>query len=412
MLKPVITTVCLLGLGAAAHAGPTLRLLGNPTGPLVLPYSLSGDGRVVGGFYIAMEGTTAGVWSPSTGPVPAPGPLLSHQSGEQAGVSVISSDGRIVMIQSGPEGGTASAWYADGTVAELGNLGGMLPSGLPMTGSMSVSSGGYSTGWSISPRGLEAFVWSRSKGMVGLGDLQQNPAAYDTGSYATWISEDGDRVRGIARAAETRSDLFEWTPAEGMVVLADSSAFGEVISVIDAADDGTAMVGLYRPLDEDIERAFLWTEAHGFEQLPNLPNGSRFLPLAVSGDGGVVLSGNDRIWVRGSGFLSLRALAELRGVESLHLSFNGLAISTDGNTIVGCAFGVLPDGYAQFGFIYTFDNPCPADLNGDGRVDFFDLADFLRTFTAGDLFADENLDGRLDFFDIQGYLGVLAAGCP
>lgn len=93
-------------------------------------------------------------------------------------------------------------------------------------------------------------------------------------------------------------------------------------------------------------------------------------------------------------------------------SFDPTAISADGNTITGIAFIELPDGWIQVGFLYTFDNPCPADLNRDGRADFFDLADFLRAFNSGDLFADENLDGRLDFFDIQQYLNALAGGCP
>lgn len=247
--------------------------------------------------------------------------------------------------------------------------------------------------------------------MSPLGDLQQGTAT-DVGSYATWVSEDGARVRGIARATPDRSELFEWTPSGGMVTLANSMAFGDITSLTNASGDGTAMTGLYMPPGENDERAFLWTESLGFESLPNLADESLFLPIKVSGDGGIVVSGDDEIWVRGSGIQSLGALADLAGGRGLNLSFDGLAVSTDGNTITGRVSGFLPDGPAQIGFLYTFDNPCPADLNRDGRADFFDLADFLRAFNSGDLFADENLDGRLDFFDIQQYLNSLAGGCP
>jgi hypothetical protein len=56
--------------------------------------------------------------------------------------------------------------------------------------------------------------------------------------------------------------------------------------------------------------------------------------------------------------------------------------------------------------------PCPADLNNDGALDFFDVAAFLGLFGAGDLAADWNNDLALDFFDVAGFLGDFGAGCP
>lgn len=48
---------------------------------------------------------------------------------------------------------------------------------------------------------------------------------------------------------------------------------------------------------------------------------------------------------------------------------------------------------------------CPADLNGDGSLNFFDISTFL-----GDL-PDFNNDGRFNFFDISAFLSAFAAGC-
>jgi hypothetical protein len=55
---------------------------------------------------------------------------------------------------------------------------------------------------------------------------------------------------------------------------------------------------------------------------------------------------------------------------------------------------------------------CPADLNEDGAVDFFDLQMYLNLFADGDLRADFNGDTLLDFFDVQAFLNAYSQGCP
>ena len=56
--------------------------------------------------------------------------------------------------------------------------------------------------------------------------------------------------------------------------------------------------------------------------------------------------------------------------------------------------------------------PCPADLNGDGFLDFFDVSEFLALFAANDPIADFNPDGFFDFFDVSEFLAQFSAGCP
>lgn len=55
---------------------------------------------------------------------------------------------------------------------------------------------------------------------------------------------------------------------------------------------------------------------------------------------------------------------------------------------------------------------CPADLNGDGELNFFDLSDFLALYNAQDAGADLNSDGLWNFFDVSNYLSQYNAGCP
>ena len=54
---------------------------------------------------------------------------------------------------------------------------------------------------------------------------------------------------------------------------------------------------------------------------------------------------------------------------------------------------------------------CPADINGDGVLDFFDVSTFLGSLSSGDQAADFNQDGVLDFFDVSAFLSAFGAGC-
>jgi len=55
---------------------------------------------------------------------------------------------------------------------------------------------------------------------------------------------------------------------------------------------------------------------------------------------------------------------------------------------------------------------CPADLTGDGVLDFFDVSAFLSAFGSNDPIADFTEDGSFDFFDVSAFLTAFGAGCP
>lgn len=55
--------------------------------------------------------------------------------------------------------------------------------------------------------------------------------------------------------------------------------------------------------------------------------------------------------------------------------------------------------------------PCPADLNGDGQLNFFDISIYLGLYAQRDPAADINGDGAFNFFDIAAYLGLFDDGC-
>jgi hypothetical protein len=55
---------------------------------------------------------------------------------------------------------------------------------------------------------------------------------------------------------------------------------------------------------------------------------------------------------------------------------------------------------------------CPADITGDGELNFFDISAFLSAFSAGEAVADFTGDGEFNFFDISAFLKAFGAGCP
>jgi hypothetical protein len=63
-------------------------------------------------------------------------------------------------------------------------------------------------------------------------------------------------------------------------------------------------------------------------------------------------------------------------------------------------------------FVATPSIGCPADLTGDGALDFFDVSAFLSAYNAMDPAADFTGDGVFDFFDVSGFLSAFNAGCP
>jgi Matrixin len=55
---------------------------------------------------------------------------------------------------------------------------------------------------------------------------------------------------------------------------------------------------------------------------------------------------------------------------------------------------------------------CPADINMDGSLNFFDVSEFLAAFGDENPVADFTNDGEYNFFDVSDFLSQFGAGCP
>lgn len=82
------------------------------------------------------------------------------------------------------------------------------------------------------------------------------------------------------------------------------------------------------------------------------------------------------------------------------------------------AFSVLgtapTDSASQYRgvWLYRAAPACPADLNGDGALNFFDISSFVTLYNARDPSADLDGNGAFTFFDLSAYLDLYGAGCP
>ncbi|PCI09638.1 hypothetical protein COB72_05760 [bacterium] len=66
----------------------------------------------------------------------------------------------------------------------------------------------------------------------------------------------------------------------------------------------------------------------------------------------------------------------------------------------------------NFSITTTTQSQCPADINDDGSLNFFDVSAFLNAFAAADPLADFTGDGQFNFFDVSAFLNAFSAGCP
>lgn len=101
--------------------------------------------------------------------------------------------------------------------------------------------------------------------------------------------------------------------------------------------------------------------------------------------------------------------------DSFNVAPLALAVDLDGNPRVfddpGTANAGLGDPIDMGAYEYTAVAPCPADLNGDGVLNFDDLDLFVAGFLAGDAVADLTGDGTINFDDLDLFVASFLDGC-
>jgi probable HAF family extracellular repeat protein len=172
----------------------------------------------------------------------------------------------------------------------------------------------------------EAFRWTSSAGMVGLGDLPGG----NFFSTALGVSGDGSVVTGFGSLPNYKNHAFRWTASTGMVDLgavygANTSSIGLAISA-----DGSTIVGSCdNPAGNPV--AFRWTQATGMQAIvTNLAEAT-----GVSADGSWVSGTHHTDQYYYQAFRWTPGSLQDCGVLPGYTDSYGLAISDDGTTAVG-----------------------------------------------------------------------------
>jgi len=190
----------------------------------------------------------------------------------------------------------------------------------------------------------QAFRWSQIDGVVGLGDLPGG--GFD--SVATGVSTDGSRVVGAGESS-SGTEAFVWSSDSAVMVGLGDLPGGQFQSTAsDVSADGSVIVGA--GWSSSGTEAFIWTSDQGMLGIGDLPGGDfKSYATAVSADGTVIVGTSATIdpsdpsstsldrpfrWTQDDGMVGL-------GVLGLGLSEEGeaLDVSADGSVIVGSSGG-------------------------------------------------------------------------
>lgn len=285
----------------------------------------------------------------------------------------------------------------------LGSLGGYFPS---IAHHVSAD-GNVVVGFSNSANLFQAFRWTLSSGMIGLGDL---PGGYHY-SEAFGCSANGNIVVGATdegRSGGEGGSPFQWSIFGGMRwlgTLGGPLTYGQAMA---CSDDGGVIVGASQS-PNGIE-AFRWNRIAGMQNIGDLPGGPvNARAMAVSGDGSVVVGYGSRTDVYDEAFRWTKE----EGMVGLGFSRSAaLGISRDGKYIVGIRQGrafrwtkdtgyqILPTLYGVFG-----SNNYAEGVSADGNV-IVGLADLNQGRGTGEAFIWDPVNGIRDLNVLLPALGA------
>jgi probable HAF family extracellular repeat protein len=349
----VVSVEAPFGQATASCSGLGFLLNNGAPGTWSAATSVSADGSVVVGYDIGRgeTGYRAFRWTAREGMQP----LNLHPDGGIAFESValrISGDGQVVVgwmkdSKRGPL--KAFRWTRETGMEDLGRLSEVNPV------VESVATGVSTDGAIIVGNNYEAFRWTRDGGLRALGAFLGNLR----GSAAESISADGSTIVGESANPEKYSEAFRWTAGDGMQGLGFLARQGvEPQSRAEAVSgDGAVVVGSSINPDGQSE-PFRWTRDKGMQPLgyigkantggdprPGFGATSESSALAVSDDGNTVVGdsiGSDGdyqpfIWTAAEG---MRSLGTIFGGASLgeEIGYGGAhGVNADGSIVVGNA---------------------------------------------------------------------------
>ena len=274
------------------------------------------------------------------------------------------------------------------------------------------------------------------------------------------VSSEGGSVSVLPGAGQNGRDLIGYTPAAGFT---GTDAFPYTISGASGTSGATTTieVAALRPADSRIDPVvglrLRYYDLPALSVLPdfdalepigeeistvvNYPStGGVFINSGLSDDVGAVLDGYfwaflDGIYTFSTDsddgsklYIGDEVVVDNDGLHGMQTRSGTIALSAGhhqiriefferggGAGLIASAEGPGLNPAPISGLLLSHDQSTqcsPADLNGDGQLDFFDVSAFLTAFGNQDPVADFQPDGSFDFFDVSAFLAAFSAGCP
>jgi probable HAF family extracellular repeat protein len=171
-----------------------------------------------------------------------------------------------------------------------------------------------------------------------LGRLPTAPSANRFRSQATGVSNDGQVVVGQAVSA-FGLEAFRWTPSTGMVGLGDDPSGNFGSRALAVSGDGSVVAGNVTPNVSSFQAGAIWTGSASYQNLGYLSTTVGFFyltPTAVSNDGQVI-AGTGRVDTGNIAFRYTQAggFTTLGHLETIDSANGASDMSGDGRVIVG-----------------------------------------------------------------------------
>ena len=259
-----------------------------------------------------------------------------------------------------------------------------------------------------SPQSSSVFS-SLAADVVDLDDLYdfETPVGFSAGApgddatTGVWV-----RVNPIGTEAQPENDnsndgIVAWVTGQGTQGggLGENDIDGGTTSLvsnrIDLSATESATISYARWYSNNTGAA---PNADVFEVFVSNDDGQNYVPVETVGPVGAGTSGG---WIE-TGF---NVADFVEPTSTIRVKFVASDLG-DGSVVEA---GI--DDVRIFGVSCAVD-PCPADLTGDGVIDFSDVNAFTAAFRDQDLSADLNGDGSVGFEDLNAFVTAFAAGCP
>lgn len=219
------------------------------------------------------------------------------------------------------------------------------------------------------------------------------------------LSESGWAPSGVLSPASPQTgDDFGWS----VTLRGSRGAVGSPGDPVNASNTGRAHVYGFD--------AGLWTLEVSLP-VPSQSGGNGYGRSVALADDTLFVgltAGPGLVWVHPQGSGNWSPDTALSPSHLTNGSAFGVSVAYAGGTlVVGAENTDTPDTNAGSAFIYSAVCPCPADLSGDGVLNFFDVSLFLGAFNAQQPAADQAEPfGVFDFFDVAAFLSLFGQGCP